>query len=239
VSPARWPLAPPPEAPLEVGGVPDEPARAAALRAESLALFHDLGEPQGAAAALYGLAGNACVRGDHTRAVRLFAAAEALGAAAGAPGGAFLRAAPRLEYARRLAAARTALGESAFAVAWAEGRALPPDRLVALALESVPRAPRTPPPANGAGGNGQAAGHPRRPAGAARPDGLTAREEDVLRLVAAGKRNKEIAGDLVLSVRTVEKHVANLYAKIGARGRADAAAYALRHGLLPQEAPPT
>jgi DNA-binding NarL/FixJ family response regulator len=61
----------------------------------------------------------------------------------------------------------------------------------------------------------------------------------VLRLVAAGKSNKEVAGDLVLSVRTVEKHVAGVYAKTGARGRADAATYALRHGLLPQEAPPT
>jgi DNA-binding NarL/FixJ family response regulator len=39
--------------------------------------------------------------------------------------------------------------------------------------------------------------------------------------------------ELVLSVRTVEKHVANIYTKIGARGRADAATYALRHGLLP------
>ena len=57
------------------------------------------------------------------------------------------------------------------------------------------------------------------------------RELEVLRLVAAGQTNKEIAEHLVLSVRTVECHINNLYAKIGARGKADATAYAFRHGL--------
>jgi DNA-binding NarL/FixJ family response regulator len=60
---------------------------------------------------------------------------------------------------------------------------------------------------------------------------LTAREREVLRLIAEGKSNREIADYLVLSVRTVERHIANAYAKIGARGRADATAYALRHHL--------
>jgi DNA-binding NarL/FixJ family response regulator len=54
---------------------------------------------------------------------------------------------------------------------------------------------------------------------------------DVLRLVASGHSNKEIAADLALSVRTVERHITNLYAKIGARGKADATAYAIRHGF--------
>jgi DNA-binding CsgD family transcriptional regulator len=65
------------------------------------------------------------------------------------------------------------------------------------------------------------------------PDRLTAREAEVLGLLAAGKTNKEIAGELVLSPATVERHVANLYRKIGARRRAEATAYALNHGLLP------
>jgi len=69
------------------------------------------------------------------------------------------------------------------------------------------------------------------PNGTAAPDGLTARELEVLRLVASGRSNREIACELVLSVRTVERHVTNLYAKIGARGKADATAYAFRHGL--------
>jgi DNA-binding CsgD family transcriptional regulator/pimeloyl-ACP methyl ester carboxylesterase len=60
---------------------------------------------------------------------------------------------------------------------------------------------------------------------------LTAREAEVLRLLANGHSNKEIAGELSLSVHTIERHLANVYAKIGARGRADATAYALRNGL--------
>jgi DNA-binding CsgD family transcriptional regulator len=63
------------------------------------------------------------------------------------------------------------------------------------------------------------------------PDGLTRREAEILARVAAGESNKEIAAALVLSVRTVERHVDNAYRKIGARNRAEATAYALRHGL--------
>lgn len=63
------------------------------------------------------------------------------------------------------------------------------------------------------------------------PDGLTAREVEVLRLLARGLTNQAIADELVLSVRTVERHVANAYAKIGVRRRTDATAYVLRHGL--------
>ena len=62
---------------------------------------------------------------------------------------------------------------------------------------------------------------------------LTARELQVLRLVAVGSTNKEIASALGVALSTLERHVANLYTKIGARGRADAIAYALRHGLVP------
>jgi DNA-binding CsgD family transcriptional regulator/pimeloyl-ACP methyl ester carboxylesterase len=63
------------------------------------------------------------------------------------------------------------------------------------------------------------------------PMGLSRRELEVLRLVAAGESNSQIARRLGLSTHTVERHVANMYRKIGARGRADATAYALRHGL--------
>jgi DNA-binding CsgD family transcriptional regulator/pimeloyl-ACP methyl ester carboxylesterase len=62
-------------------------------------------------------------------------------------------------------------------------------------------------------------------------NGLSQRELEVLRLVAAGESNAQIARRLGLSTHTVERHVANLYRKIGARGRADATAYALRSGL--------
>ncbi|AMY10786.1 Arylesterase [Luteitalea pratensis] len=63
------------------------------------------------------------------------------------------------------------------------------------------------------------------------PDGLTHREVQVRQQLSAGLRNKEIAATLGVAVPTIERHLSNLYAKIGARGRADATAYALRHGL--------
>jgi non-specific serine/threonine protein kinase len=211
-----------------------EHARAAGLHAESLTLFHPLAEEQGAAAALYGLASGAGARGDHRRAALLFAAADLLAEAAGAPGGAFLRPAVRREHARGLAAARAALGEAAFAAAWAQGRATALEQVVGLARAAVGPAG----PAEAAGGRRLTDPAPARPPAAALPDGLTAREGEVLRGVAAGKRNREIAADLVLSVRTVEKHIAHLYAKIGVRGRAAAATYAVRHALLDPEAPP-
>jgi DNA-binding NarL/FixJ family response regulator len=75
--------------------------------------------------------------------------------------------------------------------------------------------------------HGRTVGHPGIPG----LHGLSGRELEVLRLIAAGRTNQEIANALTLSVRTVERHAENLYAKIGARGRLDAAAYALRHGL--------
>jgi pimeloyl-ACP methyl ester carboxylesterase/DNA-binding CsgD family transcriptional regulator len=64
------------------------------------------------------------------------------------------------------------------------------------------------------------------------PHGLTTREVEVLRHLAGGRTNDEIAEELFVSVRTVERHVANIYAKIGARGRANATAYALTHNLI-------
>jgi DNA-binding CsgD family transcriptional regulator/pimeloyl-ACP methyl ester carboxylesterase len=75
-------------------------------------------------------------------------------------------------------------------------------------------------------GMGLAAGNPAPP-----PSGLSRRELDVLRLLAAGDSNTQIARRLGLSIHTIERHVANLYRKIGARGRADATAYAVRNGL--------
>ena len=64
------------------------------------------------------------------------------------------------------------------------------------------------------------------------PDGLTEREVEVLRLVAAGKSSREAGETLVLSVRTVERHIANVYLKTGCHGRAQITAYALNKGLV-------
>ncbi len=62
--------------------------------------------------------------------------------------------------------------------------------------------------------------------------GLTQRELEVLRMVAAGKTNKAIAAELVLSERTVERHVGNIFAKLGLSSRAAATAYAYEHQLV-------
>lgn len=64
------------------------------------------------------------------------------------------------------------------------------------------------------------------------PDGLSAREVDVLRLIAKGKSNQEIAEQLFLSARTVERHIANIYGKLNVHSRTQATAYAFSHALV-------
>jgi ATP/maltotriose-dependent transcriptional regulator MalT len=67
---------------------------------------------------------------------------------------------------------------------------------------------------------------------AAYPAGLTAREVEVLRMVAAGKSNRAIAGELLLSEKTVARHISNLFGKLGVSSRAAATAYAYEHELV-------
>jgi HD-GYP domain-containing protein (c-di-GMP phosphodiesterase class II)/DNA-binding CsgD family transcriptional regulator len=78
------------------------------------------------------------------------------------------------------------------------------------------------------------AGHPSAPPAdrIGRPGGLTDREVEVLRLVARGRTNKEMAARLYLSAKTVGRHVENIYAKTGVHSRAAAAVYAMEHRLL-------
>jgi DNA-binding CsgD family transcriptional regulator len=113
---------------------------------------------------------------------------------------------------------RVTLGEARFSEAWAAGLTIPPEcgvaeaRAALAALLAVLPA-STPPPAAAA-------------------DGLTPRERDVLRLVVAGRSNPEIAEALFLSRRTVTTHLTRIFAKLGVQGRAEAAVYAVRHGLV-------
>jgi DNA-binding NarL/FixJ family response regulator len=62
--------------------------------------------------------------------------------------------------------------------------------------------------------------------------GLTARELEVLRLVAAGQTNREIAAALVISERTVARHLQNIFAKLPVSSRTAAGAFAFEHGLV-------
>ncbi|MGH7501636.1 MAG: LuxR C-terminal-related transcriptional regulator [Longimicrobiales bacterium] len=75
---------------------------------------------------------------------------------------------------------------------------------------------------------------PHRSAG--RTAGLTTREVQVLRLVAAGKTNRAIANDLFISEKTVARHVSNIFTKLDLSSRSAATAYAYEHGLIPPSA---
>ncbi|WTZ37118.1 response regulator transcription factor [Streptomyces sp. NBC_01396] len=72
----------------------------------------------------------------------------------------------------------------------------------------------------------------RRPADPAEALGLTSRERDVLRLVAAGRTNRQIAEELFISPKTASVHVSNILAKLGVSGRGEAAAVAHRLELF-------
>jgi DNA-binding CsgD family transcriptional regulator len=73
---------------------------------------------------------------------------------------------------------------------------------------------------------------PARPTGTVQHHGLTARELEVLRLVAQGKTNKAIAKELCLSEKTVDRHLSNLFVKVNVTSRAGATAYAYENGLI-------
>ena len=70
-------------------------------------------------------------------------------------------------------------------------------------------------------------------------DPLTERELDVLRLLARGLANKEIARTLQMGQTTVKTHVSNILSKLGLTSRTQAALYALREGLVRPDSPPT
>jgi non-specific serine/threonine protein kinase len=125
----------------------------------------------------------------------------------------------RAAFRRAEQAQREALGKGAFEQSWLAGTAMTVDKAVASAFEFL--------------GSVQAPiASARRPAPTPTPFGLTAREIDVLRLLAEGQTDKEIADALFIGVRTAESHVANLLAKLGARNRAEAAVMATREHLV-------
>jgi len=184
--------------------------------AEAWALHRESGDTQGIAGCVRDLASVAAMTGRHEPAARLFGAAEALreaiGAwAIGAPG-------PRhpARYEQAVANARAGLGDDAFAAAWAAGRAMPLEDAITTALAAISQA--------------SAAESPPSPAPAA--CGLSPREREVLALIAERLTDTEIGARLFISPRTASRHVANLFAKLGANSRREALAAAARHGLV-------
>jgi non-specific serine/threonine protein kinase len=193
-----------------------EHAAARGLCREALATAQEFGDTWGIAQALESLACLAAARAQPALALRLAAAAgtirETLGTPLWTPDAALLQ--------RGLAPARQALSPTAQAAAWAEGRAMTLEQAIA-AVEAMPDEP-APVPALGAA---PAARGPRS------AGGLTPREREVLRLVAAGKKDREIAAALVVSEGTVGRHLENIFAKLGVSSRAAATAFALREGI--------
>jgi ATP/maltotriose-dependent transcriptional regulator MalT len=167
-------------------------------------VFADLDDGWWLAWSLEGLAGVDAARGRFARAARIFGAAEALREEIHSPRPTALQAV----YDRGLATVRAGLDEAAFAAAWAAGREMAPERALVEETEEA------------------------RPEQAAYPAGLTAREVEVLRLVAQGMSNARVGGELFISPRTVDAHLTSIYAKLGVSSRTAATRYAIEHDLL-------
>jgi non-specific serine/threonine protein kinase len=180
---------------------------------KALVLSRELRIPRGCAEALEGLAQVAAADRQFERAVLLYSAASALRERISHP--VYARTSQVLQ--RDLTASRAALGDVAFDAAWYVGQTMPLDEAIALALTSddaVPTSTVAPSP---------------QPAAVA--SGLSRRELDVVRLLAEGKSNQEIAAILFISPHTAATHVQRILAKLGLDSRAAIAAYAVRHGL--------
>lgn len=179
---------------------------------EGLQLWSEIDDRWPIVQALAGLSAIASAHGQASSAATLIGAIDALADEVGAP----IFPSARVNYDRAAAAARAGLGEGRFGTLRAEGRQLRFDDAVEVAAAvSVP---------GGRGGQGQT-----RAAGAGV---LTNRELDVLRLVAEGRTDREIAERLFLSTRTVNAHVARILAKLDVGARREAALRGRQLGLL-------
>jgi predicted ATPase/DNA-binding CsgD family transcriptional regulator len=162
---------------------------------------------------LEGLAELVAAQGEGAWAARLWGAAEAMREGIHAP----LPTVFRTEYEHAIAAARTHVGEKPFAAAWAQGRT--------MTLEQVLTAQ----------GQATLTGSPSAPwarTSPLSPEGLTTREVEVLRLVARGLTNPQIAEQLVISPQTVHAHLRSMYSKLGVTTRSAATRFAVEHHLV-------
>ena len=128
----------------------------------------------------------------------------------------------RADYERSVASARTQLGEQAFATAWSEGGTLTLDQVLGEHGKANVTTPAE-------------TAQPARPITKPSPsysDGLTAHEVEVLRFIAKGLSDAQIAEQLVISPRTVKNHLTLIYGKIQVSSRAAATRYAIEHHLI-------
>src|SRR5258708_6914664 len=185
-------------------------ATAQELYEQSLAISCELQEKWVAAVFLVALGEVVAAQQKLAWAAQLWGAAEAIRDATGVP----IPLLARAEYERSVSSARVHLGEKAFTAAWGQGRSMTPKQaLAAKGLKPIPTAPATvtTPPTY--------------------PAGLTAREVEVLRLLAGGMTDLQIAEKLVLSPRTVHAHISSIYSKLGITSRSAATRYAIEHQL--------
>ena len=188
--------------------------QATAFHEEGLVLSRELRAPWVISLHVCGLVMVATAKGQPERAARLFGAEETLREAMGLSMGGVAR---RAAYQRSVATARVALGEDAFMKIWAEGRALSTEEAVEYALSAE---------------DGDGASPPTDVAVPTPPVmPLTAREREVVTLIARGLTNPRIAAELVISERTVHRHVANILDKLDLRSRAQIAVWAAERGL--------
>jgi DNA-binding CsgD family transcriptional regulator len=177
---------------------------------QSLAISCELGEQWVAAVCLVELGEVVAEQRQLTWAAQLWGAAESLRDAFGVP----IPLVERADYERSVAATHVQLGDRAFAAAWAQGRSMTPEQALA-AKGQKPTPPST-----------ATVTSPH-----AYPAGLTAREVEVLRLVASGLTDLQVAERLVLSPRTVHSHISSIYSKLGVTSRSAATRYAIEHHL--------
>ena len=159
-----------------------------------------------------GLAEVVAAQGEGAWAARLWGAAEAMREDIHAP----LPAVFRTEYERAITDARTQVGEKPFTAAWAQGRAMTLEQVLTRQGQATPTEPPLAPRAG------------MSPLG---PEELTPREVEVLRLLARGLTNAQIAEELVVSLLTVKAHLRSIYSKLGVTSRSAATRYALDHHL--------
>jgi non-specific serine/threonine protein kinase len=202
-----------------------DPDQSAALHAEALALRWEVGDRRGIAEGLEGVARLAATRGDAQRAARLLGAAEALRAAIAAP----LPERERAGHDRLVSTVRTTLGREAYDTAMTTGHRMTLQEAVTAA--STDRSAGTTTLTTTVPVAGTRVAQPS-PEVAAHVERLTSREVEVLRLIAEGCSNREIAERLYISHRTAMQHVANILGKLDVSSRTAAAAFAHRHGFL-------
>ncbi|MCG8351924.1 MAG: tetratricopeptide repeat protein [Chloroflexales bacterium] len=184
---------------------------------QSITLQLDLNDGEGVATSLESFAALSIAQQNAPRAALLYGAAEALREKIGIP-------LPQMDRDRRTCAIQSIteqLGEPEVAALWARGRATPPDRALA---ETDTMLETAAPDSN--------ADDDQDHSTVSLPARLTKREVEVLRLLAHGMTNAQIAEQLIVSTPTVNAHVRSIYSKLGVTKRSAATRFAVEHELV-------